>query len=448
MKTVKNLKILSILFLGLFATSCVQDDDFDTPPINFDEPDKDVNFTIQAVKDLAEDSPVPVEIVAGEDSDLELYIEGYVISNDEPGNFYKTLIIQDAPENPTAGIAISTEASDLYTRFEPGRKIYFRVDGLYSGDYANLPTIGTQDGDQVGRISVTEFEDRIARSGTKEELVPTVISIDQIGDEYLNTLVKFENVQFVESLIGESYGNTNDTFNVNRTVENCDGETVIMRNSGYSNFKNMLLPTKNGELTAVMSLFGSTYQLTIRGPEDVNFTEPRCGAIFKQNFEGDDVNPGTDIQIEGWTNLNANGGSRVWQTREFSGNSYAQTSAFGSGEDPYEAWLITPAVSLADLSEATFNFTSNDGYYNGDALTVLVSSDFNGDVDAATWTDVTAQATIASGDENGYGSFIPSGDIDISSFVGQDVYIAFKYLGSANGVSTTYQIDNIRVLGQ
>ena len=34
------------------------------------------------------------------------YVEGYVVSSDATGNFYKKLIIQDKAENPTAGIEI------------------------------------------------------------------------------------------------------------------------------------------------------------------------------------------------------------------------------------------------------------------------------------------------------------------------------------------------------
>src|SRR5690606_17267454 len=114
----------------------------------------------------------PKIIEAGDGSNRELYLEAYVISSDETGNFYKSLVIQDSPENPTAGVAISTEATNLYTKFEPGRKIYLRVDGLYIGEYAGLPTIGIQDGDEVGRINIEDFDSRILRSLDTVQLVP------------------------------------------------------------------------------------------------------------------------------------------------------------------------------------------------------------------------------------------------------------------------------------
>ena len=45
------------------------------------------------------------------------YVEGYVVSSDATGNFYKKLIIQDKSESPTAGIEIvlnKTSLSETY----------------------------------------------------------------------------------------------------------------------------------------------------------------------------------------------------------------------------------------------------------------------------------------------------------------------------------------------
>ncbi|MCB0464157.1 MAG: hypothetical protein KDC78_00585, partial [Aequorivita sp.] len=199
MKNFKNIKLLPFLFfLGMIATSCVQDDDYSIPEINATEP----NISADDIINIATVKAIyggfdPVEIEAGDGSTRDIYLVGYVVSSDETGNFYKTLVIQDSPENPTAGVSISTNSTDLYTKFEPGRKVYLKVNGLFIGEYAGLPTIGTQDGSEVGRIDALEFESRILRSLESPELVPTVISVAEANNPArLNTLVKFENVQF------------------------------------------------------------------------------------------------------------------------------------------------------------------------------------------------------------------------------------------------------------
>ncbi|HBL79938.1 MAG TPA: hypothetical protein DDZ79_08420 [Aequorivita sp.] len=458
MKNLKNIKLLPFLFfLGIIATSCVQDDDYNIPEINAEEPNIDPNdiIEISAVKALYNGFE-PVEIEAGDGSTRDIYMVGYVVSSDESGNFYKSLVIQNAPENPTAGVAISTNSTDLYTKFEPGRKIYFRVNGLFIGEYAGLPTIGVQDGDEVGRIDALEFDSRIKRSLESMELVPTVITIPEASNPArLNTLVKFENVQFPNGIAGvESYGNPTNTFGVNRPVENCDGQTVILRTSGFADFKNITLPEGNGSLTAILSIFNSDVQLFINSPEDVNMTGERCGnngpgdAVelpFTQNFEGLSAGTGMAVNLDGWTNVNVNNGTRLWEVREFDSNKYAQTSAYNSNENPYEVWLVTPGLILPSGSSPTLTFETNDGFNNGAALTVKVSTDFTGDVTAATWTNLSA--TISSGNSSGYGDeFTPSGDVDLSAYAGQVVYIAYQYEGASNGTTTTYQIDNVSVV--
>src|SRR5699024_12272634 len=107
------------------------------------------------------------------------------------------------PENPTSGVVISTHATSIYTKYIPGQKIYFRVDGLYIGDFAGLPTIGIRDGENIGRISAEDFEQRIYRSLEKADIIPRVISIEDASNEvFLATLVQLEEVQFPEELFG------------------------------------------------------------------------------------------------------------------------------------------------------------------------------------------------------------------------------------------------------
>ncbi|NGM63049.1 DUF5017 domain-containing protein [Sphingobacterium sp. SGG-5] len=67
-------------------------------------------------------------------------------------------------------------------------------------------------------------------------------------------------------------------------------------------------------------------------------------------------------------------------------------------------------------------------------LSVMISTDFNGkydleNVQKATWKDVTEKFHLASDK-----SFIASGDLDMSPWIkpGQQVYLAFRYLGQAS----------------
>lgn len=454
-KTTKpSLLILFLVLMGTFH-SCVSNDDFEIPETGFKEPALIANSSIASIKKMVDphgDAPV---LIQGD----SLILAGYVVSNDKTGNFYKELILQDAPENPTAGIVIATEASDLYTLFEPGRKVYVKLNGLYIGeDLAGVISLGSRYEGHIGRMSKTTFETHVIRSGEVSEIIPTPLNIEEVDDTKINTLVSFGNMQFPTEILGKSYGNMDNTYNVDRPLISCEtGMTISMRNSGFASFKNQLLPEGSGEITAVLSKFNTEYQLSIRNTADVKFTKPRCelpggndnpflvDPPFIETFE--EAISNQFIDLEGWLNVNLNGGDEKYKTVAFNTNQYAQISAYNTGENPMEAWLVTPGIDLTDSQGSIYlHFDTKDGFYNGEGLSVYISTDFSGNVKAATWTKLPA--VISAGSVDQYApDFLSSGNIDLSGYLGKIVTIGFGYLGADNGITTSYQIDNIEVSG-
>lgn len=461
MKTSRILSFLSILCLAVF-TSCVQDDDYKVPELEIIEPDLTANTTIPIVKQMYSGTLVDFNEA---NNGGELIIEGYVVSNDEAGNFYKILIIQDAPENPTAAIQLDIDDPSLYDLYKPGRKVYVKLnpEGLQPLGMDNLNGvlhIGRINGTSVERMSVTNYQDYIFRSSEIATMVPKVITPSEYDDSLINMLVQINNMQLSLAEVGQPYANANDTFTVNRMLKNCEDDSqTIIRNSGFADFKSVLFPTGSGSIVAVFSKYNNDYQLFIRDTNDVDFNGERCdpavldctgttstaSVLFEEDFEGTTE---AALTAAGWINVNVNGGTYKYSLRNFSGNNYMQVTAFNSNENPYEAWLITPAINLDASSEEQLTFKTNAGFYNGDALTVYVSTDFSGnpdDIDSATWSLV--DATLPTGPTSGYGTtFTNSGVINLSCLEG-DVYVGFSYVGSSSGVSTTFQVDDVKVTG-
>ena len=113
MKTTNIFKsVIVLFFIGLCVSSCVQDDEFDIPEIYFEEPNINVNTSIQAVIAMYGGFE---PVLIGDGNSTPLYFEAYVVSSDESGNFYKQLIVQDKAENPIAGISIATEATNMFS---------------------------------------------------------------------------------------------------------------------------------------------------------------------------------------------------------------------------------------------------------------------------------------------------------------------------------------------
>lgn len=275
MKTTKIIqKYLQLLILfGLFS-ACIKDQDFSTPTIECSEPEITVTNTIQQVKEMYRFGGATV-------IETDVVIEGYVVSNDEAGNIYKTLSIQDKPENPTAAIKISIDKTDLYTKYNVGRKIYVKLKGLAVGYSYGSFQIGKANGKELVRIPLTEVNNFITRSCEVVEIVPKKVKISELNEDLLEMLIQIENIQFATNELGKSYGNLDNSTTVERVLESFNDNcnllgSIKLRNSGFADFKNELLPEGKGTINVILSNYYDDYQLYIRTTDDVNLTDERC----------------------------------------------------------------------------------------------------------------------------------------------------------------------------
>jgi hypothetical protein len=120
-------------------------------------------------------------------------------------------------------------------------------------------------------------------------------------------------------------------------------------------------------------------------------------------------------------------------------------SGFSDGSNANEDWLITKTIDLSSVTTASLTFQSVVRY-NGLALTVHMSSDYNGGnpTSDGNWTELSVTLDT---DASSWFSWTDSGNIDLSSVTGGNVYIAFKYVSTSSG-SATYEIDNVLVIGE
>ena len=134
-------------------------------------------------------------------------------------------------------------------------------------------------------------------------------------------------------------------------LEDCDGNTIIIRTSGYANFASDTLPEGNGSLIAIASVYNGEAQLVIRSINEVQLTGNRCGGgggdpidpVAEVNENFDSVENYTDVNLTGWTNIKV-AGDRRWQGKTYQSEKYAQATGYNSGLSNMETWLITPPV--------------------------------------------------------------------------------------------------------
>jgi hypothetical protein len=277
MKTIQfKLTFILILTVGLFTTSCVNDDDFETPDLNVTEPHIDGEIvTISSILGTISQNEGETTII-----EENIYVEGYVISSDEAGNFFEEIIIQDKPENPTAGIRISVNVNPLFSRFNFGRKVFVKMQGLAVGISNGVGVIGTSATDGLGQIQESQLNDVILRSPEVATIVPVEKNIGELSDSDINTYIRLSGVQFSATSLGKTFAaEPTDEFDGERLLEDCeDGNTLIFNTSTFADFRTTMVPEGSGSIDGLLTLnfFGDTNIFVINEPGDFEFSDSRC----------------------------------------------------------------------------------------------------------------------------------------------------------------------------
>lgn len=291
---------LSIFLLGLNA--CVKRE-FDEPPTVDEVADLEVNTTIAELKAMH---------VFGQAARItdDLIIRGVVVSDDQAGNFFKVLILQDE----TAGIELQIDRVALHDDYPVGREVYVKLKDLFMGDNNGTIQIGAAI-DAVNNNRVTRIPDNLRRlylfrGKRNQDASPRLATINTLTSDRVSTLVKLEGLQFINADVGQTLADVTNQFSRNLTLEDCDGNRILLRTSGFADFAAFMAPGGNGSITAVYSVFGTDRQLFVRDENDIQFEGDRCGsgpidgnlisiADLRELYTGSTMNLPADIKIRG-----------------------------------------------------------------------------------------------------------------------------------------------------
>ena len=459
----KNLKLILTFGLLSVLVGCVNGDDYDSPDLSGECVDIAATKSVQDIAILA-------NATAQEYTNAD-FIEAYVTSSDEGGNFYKSISLVSL--DGTKGFTMPVDAYNLYTKFEPGRKVtvnmqnrHFHYDtqiasleigSLYNNDTPDIPS-----DDVVGRISGVEYENVINRSCTKvdEEAFIKRMSITQAkNNQYINMLIEFDAVQFTDASLGKKYYDpslNNLGGATNHEITDEFGNKIIVRVSEYATFAGNEIPSLNGKIRGVLTKYNNDFQFMVRTLNDINLTQPRLVIDFFPPIVGNALVYDTSLN-EPFTSYTTNNqqnfpkyindaavGSRYWQRKIFSGNTYIQMSSFGGTPEANRSLFIVPVNMTA---ANTFSFQTKAGFANGNVLKVYYTTNYvpGTQITLATLVDITSSFTISPGLPSGYPTnFTASGVYNIPAGITGNGFFVFEYIGNGSGgPTTTMQIDNI-----
>ena len=216
----------------------------------------------------------------------DVVIRGIVVADDESGNIYKSIYIQDE----TGGVNLAIDQVNMYNIMPVGQEVFVEMKGLFIGDYNGGYQVGDtvtdpQYGLEMARYNWANelYRDSAGNYSRKhiyvngkpdKSKVPAPIileSSDAITSDMYCSLVTLKNIRFTDPKVATGvlpWSIKEQT--VNRTAEFADGSTIVVRTSGYCNFYADFIPTGVGSITGILSIFGSTKQFYIRDREDIH----------------------------------------------------------------------------------------------------------------------------------------------------------------------------------
>ena len=308
MKTSKYI-LFALAVLGL-TTSC-QDGDWDAPATENSIESygnkyiQDTNLkTIAELKELYKNE---INNNSLKEVKTPLQIKGIVTGNDEGGNIYNSLYIQDN----TGAIAISVGQGGLFGPFAVGQPVIVELQGLYVGGYGKQPQIGTtytnpnKEGatPQVGRMSRYIWQNHYRLLLPDDELVIGLLvtpievkwnfnSLDLAQD--CAKLITLKGVTLAEAdgkaVFAPNDGSVSLTANcANRVISGVSN--VVLRTSTYADFANQIMPTERVDITGIATRYNDVWQLLMRTEADIVKSNTEAPPVAEPKGSGTEADP-------------------------------------------------------------------------------------------------------------------------------------------------------------
>ena len=275
MKTRYMFLAIAITSMGLAA--CM-DKDWEAP--QFDEPlygnnsimkeEGDKVITIGELKEkyssLINASSDGVKEIT-DDWQLQVVVNG----NDEGGNLYKQISVQD----PTGAIIVGINGSNLYPYMPVGQQLLINLKGLHIGGYRKQAQIGALYKDSsIGRMDTDVWEQhvRLLKEGEIEAKVDTV-DFDENADKYIlsGRIVKLSGVTISgegTQVLAPDDGSVALSSNcANRLING--KSSLVLRTSSYSKFANRAIPKGKADVYGVCTRYNNTWQILMRTESDL-----------------------------------------------------------------------------------------------------------------------------------------------------------------------------------
>jgi len=263
----KTYRLICCLFLMELSVSCITNE---YEEFNLDCTSSASSDWTIVLDEYIQKDPVQIK--------KEVFIEGYVISSSEEGQFYGEVILQNSHQNPSMGMRILTDANHIETLYPRGTKIRMNLQGFYIQFKSSsflvgeaLPSFGNI---IIGRIPTNSLKEHLVRVCFSNSLIPKKMTIKDLKNQPLYSYVQLDSLRFKEADSLLSFSIQEDE--TIRMLLDCNGDSIGLETSNYATFASQPVPLKMGSLQGVLKQSTAGDYLEIAHLNDLDFRLEPC----------------------------------------------------------------------------------------------------------------------------------------------------------------------------
>ena len=275
-------KILFAILPIALSVSCSKVSNFDTPDtaaLAAEQAAKAKTFNGATISYDALRAKVSTSFATYQENDA---FEGYVISSDEGGNFYKKVYVQAADKSGT--IAVSIDKKVLYAEYPVVSKVQVRLKcttvwyasrySLLEVGYGHGKTTGGNP--KIGHLTPAMYPEVLLLTGEKapiSELATTVTNLQFNKRAQANKLLVLDGVYFKNQDVGKTFHTSDNQYNTTYTLTDNAGGTLPFLTSSYAAHIKDHVPAGKLRITGVLTMYGNNPQFFINDIKGIEKSE-------------------------------------------------------------------------------------------------------------------------------------------------------------------------------
>lgn len=199
----------------------------------------------------------------------DISIQGCIVANDDAGEFYKRIVIED----DTGGIVVCIDGEKLYRRYRLFDFATINCRQLALGSEGGTLSLGVYPTGEyaVDRIPPGEDSRYISVTQAAARREPQTLAFDALAPRHISRYVRFDDVCFAES--GCTWCDfdpeTGEALTTDRTLVDAEGRRLCVRTDRRCEYAAERLPAGRLSVCGIVEYFGGAYRLRVTHREVV-----------------------------------------------------------------------------------------------------------------------------------------------------------------------------------